>query len=299
MTSRDGKYNIKAISTKLGIQPGTLRAWERRYKVIQPTRNAAGHRLYSEQQLHVLHWLIEKVNQGFTIGQAVELFEKDKKQSNQTAVQINDDYTYQLACEIKQALLQFNEYEASQLLNKAFSLYSIEKVAQDVLGVIYQDVKALKEANQITAAHEYVTASFVETKIKHLFLAFPIDGRLPRVVTWLYGKEKQNSLQWLLFALFLRQKGLEVINLGEGISLDDVETMIREVNPGMLVTFYQSIDQIEPVSSIHCTLDKLFPRVGLAIGGEKSLQHVRADLVPIGSGQIEWDEWLNNWLSSP
>ncbi|MFK3937928.1 MerR family transcriptional regulator [Alkalihalobacillus sp. NPDC078783] len=298
MTSRDGKYNIKAISTRLGIQPGTLRAWERRYKVIQPTRNAAGHRLYSEQQLHVLHWLIEKVNQGFTIGQAVEWFEMDKKQTNQATVE-KEDFTYQLACEMKQALLQFNEYEASQLLNKAFSLYSIEKVAQDILGVIYQDVKALKETNQITAAHEFVTSSFVETKIKHLMLTFPIDGRYPRVVTWLYGEEKHNSLQWLLFALFLRQKGMEVINLGEGISLDDVETMIREVKPGICVTFYQSHDQIESVSSLNRTLEKLFPRMELAIGGEKSLQHVCADFVPIGSSQVEWEEWLNNWLSYP
>ncbi|MEK4564825.1 MerR family transcriptional regulator [Alkalihalobacillus sp. FSL R5-0424] len=297
MTPRDGKYNIKAISTRLGIQPGTLRAWERRYKVIQPTRNAAGHRLYSEQQLHVLHWLIEKVNQGFTIGQAVEWYEMDKKQSKPMTVQKEEDFTYQLACEMKQALLQFNEYEASQLLNKAFSLYSIEKVAQDILGVIYQDVRALKEADQITAAHEYVTSSFVETKIKHLFLTLPIDGRFPKVVTWLYGKEKQNSLQWLLFALFLRQKGMDVINLGEGISLNDVETMIREVNPVMCVTFYQSHDQIESVSSLNRTLEKLFPQMGLAIGGEKSLQDVNSDR-SIGSSQVEWEEWLNHWVSS-
>lgn len=183
------------------------------------------------------------------------------------------------------------------MLNKAFSLYSIEKVAQDILGVIYQDVRALKEADQITAAHEYVTSSFVETKIKHLFLTLPIDGRFPKVVTWLYGKEKQNSLQWLLFALFLRQKGMDVINLGEGISLNDVETMIREVNPVMCVTFYQSHDQIESVSSLNRTLEKLFPQMGLAIGGEKSLQDVNSDR-SIGSSQVEWEEWLNHWVSS-
>ena len=48
MPALNGKYNIKAVSNILGIQPSTLRAWERRYHIIAPKRNHAGHRLYTE-----------------------------------------------------------------------------------------------------------------------------------------------------------------------------------------------------------------------------------------------------------
>jgi len=65
--AHEGKYNIKAISNMVGIQPGTLRAWERRYQILNPVRNDSGHRLYTEEDLRKLKWLTEKVSGGFTI----------------------------------------------------------------------------------------------------------------------------------------------------------------------------------------------------------------------------------------
>lgn len=298
MTTSDGKYNIKAISTKLGIQPGTLRAWERRYKVIQPTRNAAGHRLYSEQQLHVLNWLIDKVEQGFTIGQAVELLVLDKNKSSSNMFKKEEDYASQLAFDIQEALLHFNESEASQLLNKAFSIYSIEKVASDILGTVFRNVKKMKLNNKVTAAHEYITISFIETKIKHILVNLPVDGRLPKVVTFLYGSQKQNSLQWLLFTLFLRHKGFEVIHLGEGISFEDVELVLREIKPGLFFSFCQREEQINELTHFTRSMQTLFPEMSVGIGGEGCSQIADSHCSLIGSNQGEWEEWINNWFIS-
>lgn len=76
----EGKYNIKAASTILGIPSGTLRAWERRYQFIAPDRNESGHRLYSDKQIQTLKGLIEKTKQGFTISQAVALLDREEAQ---------------------------------------------------------------------------------------------------------------------------------------------------------------------------------------------------------------------------
>lgn len=82
MPTLNGKYNIKAVSNIIGIQPSTLRAWERRYQVIAPKRNQAGHRLYTEEHIQILEWLMEKVSSGMMIGQAVQLLEGNRSQSN-------------------------------------------------------------------------------------------------------------------------------------------------------------------------------------------------------------------------
>ncbi len=79
--SLEGKYNLKAISQMLGIQAGTLRAWERRYQIIAPVRNEAGHRLYTEEHVKIIKWLLVKVNNGFTISQAVHLYNQSGKSS--------------------------------------------------------------------------------------------------------------------------------------------------------------------------------------------------------------------------
>ena len=48
-------YNIKSVAKMLDMPAVTIRAWERRYHVVSPTRSESGHRLYSEQDIEDLH----------------------------------------------------------------------------------------------------------------------------------------------------------------------------------------------------------------------------------------------------
>ena len=93
MPTLNGKYNIKAVSNIIGIQPSTLRAWERRYQIIAPKRNHAGHRLYTEEHIQILKWLMDKVSSGMMIGQAVQLLEGNRLQSN-----VQNEIHYDRSC---------------------------------------------------------------------------------------------------------------------------------------------------------------------------------------------------------
>ena len=44
---RDGVLRIGELSKRTGVSPELLRAWERRYGLLQPLRSAGGLRLYS------------------------------------------------------------------------------------------------------------------------------------------------------------------------------------------------------------------------------------------------------------
>ncbi|TSB46880.1 MerR family transcriptional regulator [Alkalicoccobacillus porphyridii] len=298
MTTSDGKYNIKALSIKLGIQPGTLRAWERRYKVIQPSRNAAGHRLYSEQQVHILNWLIDKINQGFTIGQAVDLMEAEWQSHEESKYKQKADFITQLADEIQAALLSFNEHEATQLLNKAFSIYSIEKVANDILGPVFKHVHLEANEPSISSASKYMVKSFINTKIKHICSNLPVDSRLPKAVTAPFHKGELASIQCLLFTLFLRQRGFEVIYLGEGVSNLDVEIVLREVSPGLSFYFCQEDGCEEQVQLFQQHMKKQFPNMYIAFGGNVDLTMCDCDCFLIGTQLSEWEQWLNQWFKS-
>ena len=127
MPTLNGKYNIKAVSNIIGIQPSTLRAWERRYQMIAPKRNHAGHRLYTEEHIQILKWLMDKVSAGMMIGQAVQLLEGNRLQNN-VQNEIHYDREVVLVDDILQALLKFDEITTSALLNEAFSIYTTEKL---------------------------------------------------------------------------------------------------------------------------------------------------------------------------
>ncbi|WP_078553241.1 MerR family transcriptional regulator [Bacillus alkalicellulosilyticus] len=300
MASNEGKYNIKAISNMLGIQPGTLRAWERRYQIVEPVRNQAGHRLYTDQHVAVLRWLIEKVNKGFTIGQAVDLLEKGDFTFDHGEVVKNEDYSVQLTEQLLHTLLRFREHEAHTLMNQAFSLYNVDKVMIDILGTLLVKVGSMWENNEITVAHEHFISAFLRMKIGNIFQGFPVDGYLPKVVA-VCGPRETHELGLLIFTLFLRRKGFEVIYLGAGIPENDVEFVLKEVEAKFFFTSCTMAVNLIDCLALIDRVKETFPEMTIGLGGsaisglskenyEKYGQHIP------GETKEDWEKWLSQYL---
>ncbi|MEZ4730565.1 MAG: MerR family transcriptional regulator [Caldilineaceae bacterium] len=69
-------FNLKAVVQETGLKPDTLRAWERRYGLPEPQRTESGHRLYSQNDIQLLKWLIARQEEGMSISRAVELWRR-------------------------------------------------------------------------------------------------------------------------------------------------------------------------------------------------------------------------------
>ena len=67
-------------------------------------------------------------------------------------------------------LLSFEEGKAQDLINHAFSLYSVEKVVIDILGSLLVTVGDMWEKGQITSAHEHYTTQVLKTRISMIFI---------------------------------------------------------------------------------------------------------------------------------
>ncbi|RIW28011.1 MerR family transcriptional regulator [Bacillus salacetis] len=296
----EGKYNIKAISNMLGIQPGTLRAWERRYKMIAPVRNESGHRLYSEEHLRILKWLVSKVEQGFTISQAVSLLDKQEITEEMNGESRTGDRLYDLSEELLQALLQFDETKAHQIMNKAFSLYTIDKVVIDVLGSLLVKIGDLWENNEITTAHEHFASAVLRARISTLMQTFPHNGILPKVVA-VCGPGELHELGLLIFTVYVRRKGFEVIYLGSSIREEDIEVVVDTVKPRFLFlscTMRENIDQTLGIID-ELQENKEYLHVGVGGLAVNSLpRHVKEKYKDhlVGSSKDDWDHWLKSNL---
>lgn len=176
MANNEGKYNIKAASKKLGIQPGTLRAWERRYQIIAPVRNESGHRLYTEEHMRILTWLIQKVNKGFTISQAVALLEKnnyalidaDTASANDKQEDLSSDLLHQLLS----ALLEFDEGTAHELMDRIFSLYSVDKVLVDILGTLLVKIGDMWERMKLQVLMNILLLLFYARELESFYTGY-------------------------------------------------------------------------------------------------------------------------------
>lgn len=68
-------YPIRVVSQLTGINPVTIRAWERRYRLVRPERTPGGHRLYSRANVEILRAAARLIQQGVSISHAVRLLE--------------------------------------------------------------------------------------------------------------------------------------------------------------------------------------------------------------------------------
>ncbi|MGM0921677.1 MAG: MerR family transcriptional regulator [Bacillota bacterium] len=305
MSSHEGKYNIKAVSKMLGIQPGTLRAWERRYNMIAPIRNDSGHRLYTEEHIRILKWLITKVNKGFTISQAVNLLDNSDLSSEEPiAVSTSSDspdHALDLTEELLFALLSFDENQAHELLNKAFSLFSIDKVLIDILGTLLVKIGDMWENGKITSAHEHFASSFLRSRIGIILHTLPVNGLLPKVVS-VCGPGEWHELGLLIFTLYLRRKGFEVIYLGTSIADGDIDIVLEEVNPKFL--FYSCTLQENVVKTVETVegLSQKYRNLIIGLGGsgfnKTPNEHLKNyESLFVGDTKKQWDNWLKERLS--
>lgn len=65
-----GLYPIRTISAMTGVNPVTLRAWERRHGLIRPQRTPKGHRLYTEEDIQRIRHILTLLDRGIPISQA-------------------------------------------------------------------------------------------------------------------------------------------------------------------------------------------------------------------------------------
>lgn len=68
-----GKHPIRVVALRTGLSPSVLRAWERRYGLVTPSRSEGGQRLYSDADLERLSLLNRATQGGRAISQVAPL----------------------------------------------------------------------------------------------------------------------------------------------------------------------------------------------------------------------------------
>ena len=72
---REDLFPIREVSRLTGVNPVTLRAWERRYGLIEPTRTESGHRLYSMTEIERVRSIVEWIDRGVSVSKVGEILD--------------------------------------------------------------------------------------------------------------------------------------------------------------------------------------------------------------------------------
>jgi len=87
---KNDEYKIGAVSKITGIGTETLRAWERRYQAVVPSRSESGDRIYSGEDLSRLFLLKNLSDAGNSIGTIAQLPLHELKAKWENSVQLSE-----------------------------------------------------------------------------------------------------------------------------------------------------------------------------------------------------------------
>jgi DNA-binding transcriptional MerR regulator len=254
-------FNIKAVVTQTGLNPATIRAWERRYGLPRPRRTEGGHRQYSQRDVDTLNWLIARQDEGMSISHAVELWQSllDKgqdplpREETQGAVVAQVYLTGEQIDELRQAwvsaCLAFDRESAEQILARAFALFPPETVCFELLREALVEIGEGWHQGQITVQQEHFTSALSEQRLEMLIAAAPPPTRRERIIVSAAPGEF-HIFGPLLLAFLLRRQGWDVIYLGANVPAGDLDVTINQLQPQLVIVSAQLLHTAAMIKDI-------------------------------------------------
>jgi len=224
-------YTIKAVQNRTGIKPVTLRAWERRYNLLQPIRMPNGYRLYSERDIQLLLWVQRRLDSGVSISQVVQQFTAEREKGSwpdsiQTIVSETPRRkpphpSRDFAEILYGALIAHNEERAGALLDECQTFFSLVTIFEEIITPCLELLQDAWYRGEILIATEHMALSLLNSKLQAIMHQLPVvkEGALILVGC---GPEETRELNALMFAILLRQAGFFVEYLGPDLPVHDL-----------------------------------------------------------------------------
>ena len=211
---------IRAMSELTGVNPVTLRAWERRYGLLKPHRTAAGHRVYGAEHVELIRRVVALTGQGVPIGRVREALGTAAKAA------ARDEAWKQPIDQMAAAITRFDEEELDHLYDELMAVHPVELVTRGVLLPLLARLGERWSNLPGAIAEEHFFAAYVRSKLGARMLARMRYAAGPRILAACCPGE-QHEIGLMLFAIEARAAGLRVVLLGADTPLEEVAVAAR------------------------------------------------------------------------
>lgn len=233
----DELFPIRDVSRLTGINPVTLRAWERRYGLIQPTRTESGHRLYSKADIQTVHRIVDWIERGVAVSKVGKILARDDQQA--AAVRVEHDTVElgewpQWQARLVLAVGAFDDRQLEQLYNQVIATYPLNVSFQDILMPLWNDL--LRHQGRFGQASEWLFFdNFLRVRVLQR-LQLACASAAPRVLLAAIPGECR-KLELLVAGLLIGRDDLAVKVLGMGQPFDELTLVCEKTQPEALVLF--------------------------------------------------------------
>ncbi len=212
-------YPLRTFADLTGVNPVTLRAWERRYGLLKPARTAKGHRLYSVDDVKLVHRILELLDQGVPVSQVRAILEGPlTTTAHEARAAVSEDPWPLYRTEVLAALRRLDETALDSRYNEMLALYPYEMVVLRLILPLLDSLQREPNADPTELASSSFFRFFLRNKLGARLLHERIHGRGPGIVISALPEEPDDLLVRIV-ALFARAQGYQVTGLEPGLSL--------------------------------------------------------------------------------
>lgn len=280
-TDRDvARHPMAVVTQRTGLTSHAIRAWERRYSVVEPRRSAGGHRLYSDREVERLRLLHRLTLGGRQIGQLATLSDRDlaaqlvEDQSAEAAAPEStpdDGPSATLAEQAFQAVRDLDSARLDGMLRRAVIELEPSVYLDRLMSPLLWRIGQAWTDDEITPAHEHLASGVVRSVSGWLLENLPGEEGAPIVVVATPAGHL-HELGALAAAVAAASAGWAVRYLGADLPAADIALAVENTGAEALA------------------LSLVFPRANPAIAGElRLLRDSVSSSVPIvvGGGGAE------------
>ncbi|MGD2216263.1 MAG: MerR family transcriptional regulator [Gemmatimonadales bacterium] len=234
------RHPIQVVVRRTGLTADVLRAWEKRYGVVEPGRSEGGRRLYSDQDVERLRLLRRVTGAGRRISQiaglATEelaaLVKEDEREEAVVAVEPDVEAVQAAEVYLREALAAVGRLDARELeavLGRALVTLSAQTFVERVAGPLLRRVGEQWSHGEISPANEHLASAVLLRVIGRIIeAAEPPSSALSLVVAT--PAQQLHEFGALFAAATAAAEGWRVTYLGRDLPAADIAAAARETS---------------------------------------------------------------------
>ena len=205
-----GHLRIGELSRRTGTSVDLLRAWEKRYGLLEPDRSEGGFRLYSDEDVGRVRAMQAHLAAGLAAPEAARRALENGRGPETDGVQL----VAQSRRELADALAGFSEGRANAVLDRLLAALSVDAVLAEVVLPYLHELGEAWERGEASIAQEHFASNVLRGRLLGLGRGWG-EGSGPHALLACPPRE-QHDLGLIAFGLALRNRGWRITYLGPG-----------------------------------------------------------------------------------
>lgn len=230
-----GKYSIKELEQLSGIKAHTIRIWEKRHKLIDPSRTPTNIRYYSDDDLKKIINVSLLNNNGLKISRIADMTLEQMNQKILELSQLKNDAAIQID-QLVVAMVDMEEEAFEKILNNIIIRFGFEKTITDVVYPFLEKIGILWQTENITPAHEHFMSNLIRQKLIVAIDGLPLPPKTGKKVILFLPEGELHELPLLFYHYITRKAGWRTYYLGQNVPHNDLVSVFNVHKPDMMIT---------------------------------------------------------------